>query len=310
MGDGQTAKVANQIIVGLTIEAVSEALTFAQKAGADPARVRAALMGGFAASRILEVHAERMINETFAPGFRIRLHRKDLSLAVDAAKALDLALPNTAATQQLMNAAVARGDGDLDHSALIRTIKALAGDRARRRAPGSSPRRGAGVRVGGHAPFVRGDGLSAGPRPARERVAFDLAQQLDHAAHLVLGGQPPFLGRRLLRLADRPVRVEVGGDPGISVLSGGPQILEARLVRGGDRGKSWIWLCTTSSGRKYMTSEVSRSAGMDAVAALEVGVEPVGGAEARPAGLDHQHVGTHAQFARDNAMISSLPRAN
>jgi 2-hydroxy-3-oxopropionate reductase len=127
VGDGQTAKVANQIIVGLTIEAISEALTFAEKAGADPAKVRAALMGGFAASRILEVHAERMINETFAPGFRIRLHRKDLSLAVEAAKSLDLALPNTAATQQLMNAAVARGDGDLDHSGLIRTIKALAG---------------------------------------------------------------------------------------------------------------------------------------------------------------------------------------
>ncbi len=127
VGDGQTAKVANQIIVGLTIEAVSEALTFVQRAGADPARVRAALMGGFAASRILEVHAERMINESFAPGFRIQLHRKDLGLAIDAAQALDLALPNTAMTQQLMNAAVARGDGDLDHSGLIRTVQALAG---------------------------------------------------------------------------------------------------------------------------------------------------------------------------------------
>jgi 2-hydroxy-3-oxopropionate reductase len=126
-GDGQTAKVANQIIVGLTIEAVSEALTFAEKAGADPAKVRAALMGGFASSRILEVHAERMINETFQPGFRIRLHRKDLTLAIDSAKALDMALPNTSATLQLMNAAVARGDGDLDHSGLIRTLKALAG---------------------------------------------------------------------------------------------------------------------------------------------------------------------------------------
>ena len=96
VGDGQTAKVANQIIVGLTIEAVAEALTFAKKAGADPAKVREALMGGFAASRILEVHGERMIKRTFDPGFRIRLHRKDLSLAVDAAKALDLSLPNTA----------------------------------------------------------------------------------------------------------------------------------------------------------------------------------------------------------------------
>lgn len=127
VGDGQTAKVANQIIVGLTIEAVSEALTFAAKAGADPAKVREALMGGFASSRILEVHGERMIKRTFDPGFRIRLHRKDLTLAVDAAKALDIALPNTAATQQLMNAAVARGDGDADHSGLIRTIEALSG---------------------------------------------------------------------------------------------------------------------------------------------------------------------------------------
>ena len=127
VGDGQTAKVANQIIVGLTIEAVAEALTFAKKAGADPAKVREALMGGFAASRILEVHGERMIKRTFDPGFRIRLHRKDLSLAVDAAKALNLALPNASATQQLMNAAIAMGDGDKDHSGLIRTLEALAG---------------------------------------------------------------------------------------------------------------------------------------------------------------------------------------
>ena len=127
-GDGQTAKVANQIIVGLNIEAVAEALLFAKKAGADPAKVREALMGGFAASRVLEVHGERMIKRTFDPGFRIRLHRKDLSLAVDAAKALDIALPNAATTQQLMNAAIARGDGDKDHSGLIRTLEALAGD--------------------------------------------------------------------------------------------------------------------------------------------------------------------------------------
>ncbi len=129
VGDGQTAKVANQIIVGLTIEAVSEALLFARKAGADPARVREALMGGFAASRILEVHGERMIKRSFDPGFRIRLHRKDLSLAVDAAKELNISLPNTAATQQLMNAAIAMGDGDKDHSGLIRTLEALAGDK-------------------------------------------------------------------------------------------------------------------------------------------------------------------------------------
>ncbi|APO71882.1 2-hydroxy-3-oxopropionate reductase 2 (plasmid) [Rhizobium gallicum] len=126
-GDGQTAKVANQIIVGLTIEAVGEALLFAKRAGADPAKVRAALMGGFAASRILEVHGERMVKETFEPGFRIRLHRKDMTLAIDAARALDLALPNTAATQQLMNAAIANGDGERDHSALVRTLELLAG---------------------------------------------------------------------------------------------------------------------------------------------------------------------------------------
>lgn len=127
-GDGQTAKVANQIIVGLNIAAVAEALLFASKAGADPAKVREALMGGFAASRVLEVHGERMVKRTFDPGFRIRLHRKDLSLAIDAAKALNIALPNAAATQQLMNAAIARGDGDRDHSALIQTLEALAGD--------------------------------------------------------------------------------------------------------------------------------------------------------------------------------------
>lgn len=122
-GAGQTAKVANQIIVGLTIEAVAEGLLFAQAAGADPAVVREALMGGFAGSRILELHGERMVNQTFDPGFRIRLHRKDLGLAVQAAAELDLALPNTAATQQWMNAAIADGDGDLDHSALYRTLR-------------------------------------------------------------------------------------------------------------------------------------------------------------------------------------------
>ena len=127
VGDGQTAKVANQIIVGLTIEAVAEALLFAKKAGADPVKVREALMGGFASSRILEVHGERMNKRTFDPGFRIRLHRKDLALALDAAKSLELALPNTAATAQLMNAALALGDGDKDHSGLICTLESLSG---------------------------------------------------------------------------------------------------------------------------------------------------------------------------------------
>ncbi|AJY44866.1 2-hydroxy-3-oxopropionate reductase [Martelella endophytica] len=127
VGDGQTAKVANQIIVGLTIEAVAEGLLFAKKAGADPAKVREALMGGFAGSTIMKVHGERMIERTFEPGFRIRLHRKDMALAVNAARDIGLALPNAAATEQLMNAAIARGDGDDDHSALIKTLEALAG---------------------------------------------------------------------------------------------------------------------------------------------------------------------------------------
>ena len=124
-GDGQTAKVCNQIIVGLTIQAVAEALTLAEWAGADPAKVREALLGGFADSTILKVHGERMIEKTFDPGFRIALHRKDLGLAVDAARALDLALPNTAMIHQLMSAAIGRGDGDLDHSALVRTLQSL-----------------------------------------------------------------------------------------------------------------------------------------------------------------------------------------
>lgn len=125
VGDGQTAKVANQIIVGLSIQAVAEALLFAKTAGADPMKVREALMGGFAASRVLEVHGDRMNKRTFDPGFRIRLHRKDLSLALDAARSLDLALPNTAVTAQLMSAAMAQGDGDKDHSGLIRTLETL-----------------------------------------------------------------------------------------------------------------------------------------------------------------------------------------
>jgi 2-hydroxy-3-oxopropionate reductase len=125
VGDGQVAKVANQIIVALNIEAVSEALVFATKAGADPAKVREALLGGFASSRVLEVHAERMIKRTFDPGFRIKLHQKDLNLALDSARALGLALPNTASTQQLFSACIARGGESWDHSALVRAIEAL-----------------------------------------------------------------------------------------------------------------------------------------------------------------------------------------
>jgi len=125
-GDGQTTKVANQIIVALNIAAVGEALVFASKAGADPARVRQALMGGFAASRILEVHGERMIKRTFNPGFRIGLHQKDLNLALQGAKAIGVALPQTAGAAQLMQACAAQGYGDLDHSALVKALELMA----------------------------------------------------------------------------------------------------------------------------------------------------------------------------------------
>jgi len=125
-GDGQTCKVCNQIIVALNIEAVSEALVFASKAGADPAKVRQALMGGFAASRILEVHGERMIKRTFDPGFRIELHQKDLSLALAGARAMGLSLPNTATAQQLFNSCVASGGAKWDHSAMVRALEKMA----------------------------------------------------------------------------------------------------------------------------------------------------------------------------------------
>jgi 2-hydroxy-3-oxopropionate reductase len=125
-GDGQTTKVANQIVVALTIEAISEALIFAAKAGADPVKVRQALMGGFASSRILEVHGERLLKRNFAPGFRIELHQKDLSLALEGAKSLGVSLPNTATCQELFNACVANGLGRSDHSAMVRALELLA----------------------------------------------------------------------------------------------------------------------------------------------------------------------------------------
>jgi len=124
-GDGQTAKIANQIVVGLTIGAVAEALVFASKAGADPAKVRQALMGGFASSRILEVHGERMVNRTFDPGFRIELHQKDLNNALDSARRLQLALPSTAICQQLFSTCAAMGGSAWDHSALIKAIELM-----------------------------------------------------------------------------------------------------------------------------------------------------------------------------------------
>ena len=125
-GDGQTAKVANQIIVALNIEAVAEALLFASKAGADPAKVRQALMGGFASSKILEVHGERMVKRTFDPGFRIELHQKDLNLALNSARALGVALPNTATAQELFNSCSAHGGKAWDHSAMVKALEKLA----------------------------------------------------------------------------------------------------------------------------------------------------------------------------------------
>jgi 2-hydroxy-3-oxopropionate reductase len=126
-GAGQVCKVCNQIIVALNIQAAAEALTFARKAGADPAKVRQALMGGFANSRILEVHAERMINRTFNPGFRIRLHQKDLNLALASAKEMGMALPNTALAQQMFSVVTSTGGADLDHSAMVKAIELMAG---------------------------------------------------------------------------------------------------------------------------------------------------------------------------------------
>lgn len=125
-GDGQTTKVANQIIVALTIEAVGEALVLASKAGADPAKVRQALMGGFASSRILEVHGERMVKRTFDPGFRINLHQKDLNLALTTARQLGLSLPSTAVAQELFNACVAHGGAGWDHSGMVRALEIMA----------------------------------------------------------------------------------------------------------------------------------------------------------------------------------------
>jgi 2-hydroxy-3-oxopropionate reductase len=125
-GAGQTCKVANQIIVAATIEAVGEALLFASKAGADPAQVRQALMGGFASSRILEVHGERMIKRNFQPGFRIALHQKDLNLALSGAKELGISLPATSNCQQLFNAVVAAGGAGLDHSGMVQALERLA----------------------------------------------------------------------------------------------------------------------------------------------------------------------------------------
>jgi 2-hydroxy-3-oxopropionate reductase len=135
-GAGQTCKVANQIIVALTIEAVGEALVYASKAGADPSRVREALMGGFAASRILEVHGLRMIQRTFDPGFRIELHQKDLNLALSDALVLKVGLPQTSLVQQLLTSCCANGGSRLDHSAIVQALEAMANHRVAQQAAG------------------------------------------------------------------------------------------------------------------------------------------------------------------------------
>ncbi|SAL60761.1 2-hydroxy-3-oxopropionate reductase [Caballeronia humi] len=126
VGAGQVCKVANQVIVAATIEAVGEALLLASKAGVDAEKVRTALMGGFASSRILEVHGERMTKRTFNPGFRIELHQKDLNLALATAQALGVSLPNTATCQQLFNACSANGGKAWDHSAMVRALEIMA----------------------------------------------------------------------------------------------------------------------------------------------------------------------------------------
>ncbi len=122
IGAGQVAKTANQVIVGLTIEAVAEALTLARAAGVDPARVRAALTGGFADSRILELHGQRMIEGNFAPGGKVRTQRKDIAQALDLARALDLDLPALALNLDLWDRMIERGWDELDHSALIKLL--------------------------------------------------------------------------------------------------------------------------------------------------------------------------------------------
>lgn len=126
-GAGQVTKACNQIVVALTIQAVAEALMLAKRSGVDPARVREALLGGFAQSRILELHGQRIIDSAFKPGFKIRLHRKDLGIALQTGRALSLPLMSTAQVAELMNALIARGDGDLDHSALALLLDQMGG---------------------------------------------------------------------------------------------------------------------------------------------------------------------------------------
>jgi 2-hydroxy-3-oxopropionate reductase len=125
-GAGQLCKACNQMVIGGALAAVSEAFALARKAGVDPARVREALMGGFAASRVLEVHGQRMLEQNWKPGFRARLYQKDYKIVMNTASAYDVPMPVTAAVQQLVNALVAAGRGDDDYSALATVLLDLA----------------------------------------------------------------------------------------------------------------------------------------------------------------------------------------
>lgn len=126
-GDGQVAKACNQIAVSANLLGVAEMLTFARKQGVDPARVRAALLGGSAYSKILEIHGQRMLDRDFNPGFRGLLHQKDLCIVLAEAQSRNLALPTTALAAQFLNALVAAGEGELDSAALVRVIERMAG---------------------------------------------------------------------------------------------------------------------------------------------------------------------------------------
>jgi 2-hydroxy-3-oxopropionate reductase len=126
-GAGQTAKVCNQVVVAGSVLAVAEALLIATRAGVDPAKVRQALLGGFAGSKILEVHGQRMLDRNFAPGFKARLHQKDMRIALLTAHELGLALPTTATAAEYLNALVGCGEGELDSSAIVKVLERMSG---------------------------------------------------------------------------------------------------------------------------------------------------------------------------------------
>ena len=126
-GAGQVAKACNQVVAAVTIEAVAEALTFARRSGVDPAKVRAALLGGFAGSKILEAHGQRMLDNNFKPGFKVKLHQKDLKIVMDDAHKLGLTLPGVALVARHLNALMDAGDGDLDSAAIVKVVERMSG---------------------------------------------------------------------------------------------------------------------------------------------------------------------------------------